>query len=144
MGGHPLKYLEAGTSISSTRGNLQFYINHDSILNYNNELIENGDSLQVLESNTQGLIVIPKPQSKNQYYLISYGQCDFSKLCLNYSIIDMRENNGLGKVVLKKKHYLSFNLKEFLPKRYLELNMQMVKTGGLFYMNGNQITSFYF
>ncbi|MBL0032863.1 MAG: hypothetical protein IPP27_12075 [Bacteroidetes bacterium] len=60
--------------------------------------MENGDSI-VGRGWYNDLIIIPNPASATQFYLFVIDPTSFYGLY--YSLIDMQENSGLGKVVLK-------------------------------------------
>ena len=93
-------------SIADSTGNLLFYADTRSnivvyttqIWNAANDLIENGDS--IIGGNWYNdLIIIPKPDMPTQYYLFCMGSSALDGLY--YSVVDMSENGGLGKVIQK-------------------------------------------
>lgn len=107
------------SSICSTEGELLFYTNGIYIADQEGELMENGDSLNpdpyTLSWAENGLILpqgalsIPKPNHPDIYYLF-HESLSFEvipdgpiakPLYFYYSLIDMNENNGLGKVLEK-------------------------------------------
>ena len=93
-------------SIADSNGQILFYANTCGIIpglktyiwNSSNQLMDEGDAI-VGEAWYNELIIIPFPGSNNLYYLFSGGNS--SNLGLYYSIIDMNENGGLGKVIQK-------------------------------------------
>jgi hypothetical protein len=104
------------SSISDSTGNLLFYTNGCLVADSSFQIMNNGTGIN---NNTNTLynlygypnktMILPKPNSLNLYYLFTLenttwpnGQINsiFSRW-LNYNLIDMRENNGLGDVVLK-------------------------------------------
>lgn len=94
-------YTEEGScSISDNFGKLLFYTNGTKLYNFNNEIIENGDSLLGHQSSTQSALAIKQPNSTSLYYLFTVTNIG-RKIGFNYSVIDMNENNGLGKVIKK-------------------------------------------
>lgn len=104
-------------SISDENGNLQFYTNGCRIMNYQHQLIENGDDLspgwyQPIECNNypygydgyQNFMILPRPGYPGRYIYFHYSiEPDFYTATTFYSEIDMNANNGLGKVVKKNE-----------------------------------------
>jgi hypothetical protein len=100
-------------SISDSVGQLLFYastradggIYKTQVWNFQNQLIDNGDSI-VGEGWYNELIILPIPGSSTKYYLFSLS------VILNYgifySVIDMSENNGFGKVIQKNVLYQNY------------------------------------
>jgi hypothetical protein len=109
-------------SMCDSTGNLLFYTNGAWIANFTHEMVENGDSLNPGEitwnSYNSGLrvaqshIILPMPDNPGKYYLF-HEKVDYHNvlvLAVNpcyYSIIDMNQNNGLGKVL--EKNVVIFN-----------------------------------
>jgi hypothetical protein len=110
-----LNGAENFNSICDFEGNLLFYINepnfngpdlefYSKIYNSNFVMMENGDNIKTDFSETQGSIIIPFPDNNFKFYLFhirldpSYATDSRS---LYYSVIDMSENSGLGKVISK-------------------------------------------
>jgi hypothetical protein len=101
----PLKdgnmFSEEGCAVlSDALGNLLFYSNGMQVWNKNKKIMANGDSLKGHESSTQSAVILPKPGSPHLYYLFT---TDFQGQDhgLQYHIIDMSRNGGLGEVVSK-------------------------------------------
>lgn len=96
-------YAEAGcAAISDKNGHLQFYTNGGEVWHKDNQLMPNGNGLngsQVLNQNT---LVVPLPGSEHIYYLFTIN-VNFDSVGLNYSIINMQLNAGLGDVQAKNK-----------------------------------------
>ena len=106
---------ENHSCISDTSGQLLFYLNgrnpmHPDLLRIcdrNGNTMLNGDSLFTDYTQTQGSVIIPFP-SLPQHYLVIYEQ--FWSASQNgfpygifYSVVDMTQNGGLGKVVSKNQ-----------------------------------------
>ena len=117
-----LSFFVTNASISSPSGELLFYTNGCSINNAGHELMENGDNLNpgiaYLTGNcpdygnavADGAIILPLPGDSTKYYLFhSNGVQGVSGVFsiytgkLNYTLIDMSLNNGLGAVVEKNQ-----------------------------------------
>jgi hypothetical protein len=109
-------------SICDSSGNLLFYTNGCYIANYDDEMIENGDGINAGEiydsfcgpntngypSGFQSSIVLPQPNTSGIYYLFHKKifntfnpSWDVHTHFLLYSIVDMNQNNGKGKVTQK-------------------------------------------
>jgi hypothetical protein len=104
-------------SISDEDGNLQFYANGCRIMNYQHEMIENGDDLspgwyQPIECEQfsygydgyQNFMILPWPGRPSHYLYFHYSiESDFYTATTYYSEIDMNANSGLGKVIKKNQ-----------------------------------------
>lgn len=87
-------------------GELLFYTDGVTVWNRLHEVMPNGTGLHGDASTSQGVIIVPMPGSQHVYYVFNAapvsapalnGRC----LCLTYSIVDMRRENGFGDVVQK-------------------------------------------
>jgi gliding motility-associated-like protein len=105
-----------GTSCFSdpTTGAILFYTNGDSIWNKNHQPMPNGFGLGGHYSTTQSAVIIPDPGNNNRYYVFTvYAQANlYGPFCcgsggLNYNIVDMNADNGLGDVIVKNQPLLS-------------------------------------
>ena len=117
FGGH----RQCGTSMSDAEGNLLFYTNCQQIANFEDQLMENGDSINFDHEISSirygegswvvnGAIALPDPSNENQYYLfhVNVGDYDYYSN-KTYSIgthllcskIDMSLNGGAGAVIEK-------------------------------------------
>ena len=95
-----LNTVEGCSSISDINGNLLFYTDGSTVFNRNHSLMQNGEFLLGHESSTQSAIVVPKPNDPNIYYIFTVGS-NMSQTGLNYSIVDMTLDNGLGAIINK-------------------------------------------
>lgn len=104
--------FESSASISDSLGNLLFYTNGERVWNKLNDVMPNGDSLNIggttlgyPSSNTQGVIILPNPGNINQYFLINSFSIDRypmeDSFGLSYSTIDIDLNGGLGDITIK-------------------------------------------
>lgn len=91
---------EGCASIANINGNLMFYTDGQSVWNKNHETMENGTGLNGDFSSTQSGIIVPKPNDPNIYYVFTVPY-QGDPVGLNYSVIDISLNGGLGKVVQK-------------------------------------------
>ena len=93
---------EACSSISDTSGNLLFYTNGDTVWSYNNNVMNNGTGLFGHPSSAQGALIVPQVLHSNLFFVFTLDEAeDSGKQGLNYSIIDMSLNGGLGQVIVK-------------------------------------------
>lgn len=102
--------------ICDSSGNLQLYTDGCSIVNYDNLLVENGDFINPGEvydewcalgygyPSSQSSMFLPKPGSDHIYYLFHIGiDENLYTRYFQYSVVDMSENNGLGRVLVKNQ-----------------------------------------
>lgn len=114
-----LNFEDTHVSISDEAGNLLFYSNGIFINDASHQLMQNGDNINAWEIGgqdvPQGALVIPFPNNPDQYFLFhevdSYVDgWGLAIVALEYSLIDMTLNNGLGAVTLKKEQLISDTL----------------------------------
>ncbi|MBL7828587.1 MAG: PKD domain-containing protein [Saprospiraceae bacterium] len=114
-------FNDTDVSMSDADGNLIFYYNGVYIENADFEKMEGGDTLNVWSpigsDIPQGAVCIPFPEKPQKYILIHESEeyivspmWSFQGIGLYYSIIDMNENGGLGRVVERKKLLISDTL----------------------------------
>ncbi|MFM8771794.1 MAG: hypothetical protein ACKOE4_07230 [Candidatus Kapaibacterium sp.] len=99
-------------------GELLFYTDGVSVWNRFHDVMPNGIGLMGDPSTSQSALIIPAPGRPNVYYLFTAAPASASDastrcLCLHYSIIDMRADNGLGDVT-KKNEFLLNDITEHL------------------------------
>ena len=118
-------YTSAG-SCSDSSGNLLYYTNGIEIRNALRNQMQNGDSLNAISSfwqqwKTDGypaftpMYSVPFPGHPNQYILfhqgIRYGTLPSGQTSIEfpimYTLIDMNQNNGLGRVIVKNQMMVS-------------------------------------
>ena len=117
-----MHFFVTNASISDSKGKLLFYTNGCFIHNAFHQLMENGDNLNpgiaYLTGNcpnggnavADGAIILPLPGDSTKYYLFHSNAVQgvsgvFSIYTgkLNYTLVDMSLNNGLGAVVEKNQ-----------------------------------------
>lgn len=118
----PMNFFNADACICDSTGQLLFYTNgiyienriHDSLLNTQD--FNPGFVTDLYNSEGSGIpqavIVLPYPGKKNEYivfhvsgeYFLAYGQYQVQPLHLNYSVIDINLDGGLGGIIEGKKN----------------------------------------
>ncbi|WP_274476326.1 T9SS type B sorting domain-containing protein [Mangrovimonas aestuarii] len=99
---------EGCTSISNGNGELLFYTDGSVVYNKNHNVMANGFGLFGDSSSTQSAIIVPKPQDDNLYYIFTVDNgVDGQNFGLNYSIVDISLNGGLGAVTTKNINLLA-------------------------------------
>jgi gliding motility-associated-like protein len=94
---------EGCASIADGNGKLLFYTDGSQIWNRNHLVMANGSGLRGENISAQSAIIVPLPQSTTLYYVFTIGNWTSTSLGygLNYSIVDMSLNGGLGDVTVK-------------------------------------------
>lgn len=118
--------IESAASICDSNGVLQFYSNGGSspsgvqngaIWNRNNQIMDNGILIDTAGcySSYRGALILPMPNNSNQYYLFTRDCMEHNYMTSNpgnrgltYSVIDMSQNNGLGRVIKKGERLVYF------------------------------------
>lgn len=92
---------EGTASIADSLGNILFYTNGIVVWNAQHDTMDNGDSLMGTGTTTQTAIA-PKPGKEDSiYYVFTADKNPNVTNGLRYSVIDLKLNAGLGKVVSK-------------------------------------------
>ncbi len=117
-----LSTLEGCASISNKFGELLFYTDGKTVYNRNHDVLLNGYNLSGNKSSTQSAIIVPKPASSNIYYIFTVAHAEKFELFeykkgLNYSVVDMNLDGGLGGVIPDQKniHLITYN--ESVPEQ---------------------------
>lgn len=108
---------EGCTTISDKNGNLLFYTDGSTAYDKSHNVMPNGSGLLGHRSSTQSAIIVPKPNNPNLYYIFTVDEpnpynaddndindVDPPNNGLNYSLVDLRLNNGLGDIVSTEKN----------------------------------------
>lgn len=99
-----LQTFEGCASISDTSGNLLFYTDGITVYNSRHQVMNNGSGLYGDPSSTQSAIIVPKPEDPFIYYILTVDTSAFFNdpdRGLNYSVVDIRMDDGQGAVVAK-------------------------------------------
>ena len=96
-------HAEAGCAIISDKnGNLRFYTNGKDVWNRNHERMPNGFGLNGSQILNQNSIIVPFPESSSIYYLFTINAY-YDSVGLNYSIVNMNLEGGLGDIEVKNQ-----------------------------------------
>ena len=110
-----MNFEDTHICMSNEEGNLLFYSNGVFLNDASHNQMENGDDINVWETFgqdvPQGALVLPYPDDPDKYILFhevdtAVDGIGITITALEYSIIDMTSNNGLGTVILKKEPLL--------------------------------------
>ncbi|MGB5376365.1 T9SS type B sorting domain-containing protein [Muriicola sp.] len=99
-----LETIEGCATISDTFGGLLFYTDGITVYNKNHEIMMNGEELYGDPSSTQSAMIVPKPEDPELFYVFTVDTSPFAgdpDYGLNYSIVDITADNGLGAVIQK-------------------------------------------
>lgn len=96
----PLKTNEGCSIFCDRFGKPIFFTDGQTIWNRENKVMQNGTGLKGHPSSSQSAVVVEIPSNKNLYYVITALNVGREQ-GLNYSLVDMRLDNGLGGVVKK-------------------------------------------
>ncbi len=102
---------EGISSISNACGDLQFYTDGITLWNANHAVMPLGTGLKGDDSSTQSAIIIPAISQDNIYYVFTADD-GFSAPSLdgiNYTVVDMSLDNGLGNVAPGQKNISLIN-----------------------------------
>ncbi len=119
-----LDTLEGCAAISDTDGNLLFYTDGITVYNRDHTIMPNGGGLLGDTSSTQSAIIIPDLGNFNRYYIFTVDATSFDNQDpvngVNYSVVDMSLEGGLGDVVTSKKniHLLNFSAEKLTALKH--------------------------
>ena len=93
---------EGCATISDFNGSLLFYTDGITVWNRNHVPMPNGTGLLGHPSSTQSGIIVPLPGNPSQYYVFTVAEGGMAN-GLQYSIVDITLNGGLGDVMVKNQ-----------------------------------------
>lgn len=97
-----LRSHEGSAIMADKNGDLLFYTNGETVWNKYHQVMENGTELGGHSSARQSSVIVPKPGDAGLHYLFTMDANENRyENGLMFSVIDINENNGLGKVVEK-------------------------------------------
>jgi gliding motility-associated-like protein len=110
VAGCPISTFEGSASVADRlTGALLFYTNGVTVWNANNQIMPNGTGLLggAGLSSTTAAVIVPKPGSSNLFFIVTVDQVNFFSGVsngVNYSVVDMTLNGGLGDIVAGQKN----------------------------------------
>ncbi|HEY8400070.1 MAG TPA: gliding motility-associated C-terminal domain-containing protein, partial [Cytophagaceae bacterium] len=103
LSGGQLNSAEGAATISDPSGNLLFYTDGVTVYDKDGNVMENGIGLEGADTSAQSALIVPHPKAQNIFYVFTTSpNGNFS-----YSVVDMSENGGKGKVIEKNKTLFS-------------------------------------
>lgn len=102
LGNSEMDSNEGSASIADANGNLLFYTDGMIIWDASHDTMSNGAGLNGNSQSTQSALIVPKPGSTTLYYVFTTDAVE--NLLVNglqYSIVDITLNGGLGAVTSK-------------------------------------------
>lgn len=117
---------EGCATISDPNGNLLFYTDGITVWDRLHQVMPNGTGLYGDTSSTASAIIIPKPWQPNIYYIFTVDKPSYFLSAgnpitgLNYSVVDMNLNNGMGDVIPSEKniHLITYNTSNNVEEEY--------------------------
>lgn len=105
---------EGVATISDLSGNLLFYTNGNMVYDRNHVQMPNGISLGGSSISAQSAVIVPVPGNAQQYYIFTVTDWMVTTAQLQYSIVDMTLNGGMGDVSAVQNILLPSNAREQL------------------------------
>lgn len=100
INGAAINTAEAAASVADCDGNLLFYTDGATVYNALDNIMDNGFDLfgesSIYPSN-QGALIVKRPNSSGIYYIFTSSDL----FGINYSVVNMAAQNGLGSVIAK-------------------------------------------
>jgi hypothetical protein len=101
--GSALSTWDGCSGASDKDGNLLFYTDGMTVYNRNHKAMPNGKGMLGHISSSQSGFILPVPESDTKYYILSVNAMD-NFTGLNYSVMDMELDGGLGNIISGEKN----------------------------------------
>lgn len=101
-----LSIWEGCATICDENGNLLFYTDGRYIWNKNHAIMPNATNLGGDDSSSQSGVIVPQPENPNRYFVFSVDAQGGSG-GIQYSIVDITLNGGLGGLISKNNRLLA-------------------------------------
>ncbi len=108
--GGKLNTYEGCATISDINGNMLFYTDGITVFDRNHALMANGTGLFGDSSSSQSALIVPKPEDPSVFYIFTVDTSvseDDPDHGLNYSVVDLSLNQGMGAVTQKNINLLA-------------------------------------
>ena len=106
-------------TICSSTGQLLFYTDGTRVINHNHSLMKNGNGLMGNGSVSMSAIIVPYPGNPYLYYIFTVGNTlNPTYVKLDYNIVDMRGDSGLGEVIVKNQVLMDSALSKVTAVRH--------------------------
>ena len=103
LDGSAMSVNEGSATISTPGGRLLFYTKGNIVYNRIHAKMKNGTGLFGDPECTQNAVIIPKPHNDSIFYIFTIDQ-GTSNRGLNYSVVNIHGDSGLGEVIDKNIH----------------------------------------
>lgn len=133
-----LETFEGCSTLCDISGNLLFYTDGVRIWNKNHLRMPNGIGLKGNPSSTQSAIIVPKPGSNTLYYVFTVDYLGNNN-GLNYSIVDMSLDGGLGDVTSKNNSLTTPTLEKITAVKHANNTNYWIISHGY---NNNQFIAY--
>ncbi len=146
---------EGISSISNACGELQFYTDGIHLFNANHTIMPSGNDLLGSDSSTQSAIIIPAVSQNNFFYVFTVDDAYSAPSLdgINYTVVDMSLDNGLGNVIPGQKNISLINhasekvaavmTSDHTAVWVVFLAPGTTGTSAPYYTNGNNMNTFY-
>ena len=95
---------EGCSTICDDNGNLLFYTNGITVYNKEHNVMQNGDNLLGNKSACQSGLIVPQPGGDSLFYIFTTDAIENNFANgYNYSIVNMKKDNGRGSIVVKNQ-----------------------------------------
>lgn len=103
--GTSLYTVEGSASVCGKNGKLKFYSDGQKVFNRNHKQMPDGFGLLTDLSMTQGVAIVPLVNDTNKFYLfVLHSTGNTAPYYLNYSVVDMSLDGGLGNIISTQKN----------------------------------------
>lgn len=109
--------FEGCSTISNSSGQLLFYTNSDKVWDNTHSIMSNGNLIPASGTISQ-VLTIPKPLSSTIYYVITTKIQATGTLTLQFHVVDMTLNAGIGAVSSKNNSMSTLNITEQVCATY--------------------------